>query len=87
MTKGRVIVVQHGRFVASGIELNSSVRAVGFARRWPVFAKSGRVVDLAEWLVRNGLALDRPTYSKSKYDGAQCDTLSTPGEGYGKEDT
>jgi len=28
-------------------------------------------VDLAEWLVRNGLALDWPTYSKGKYDGAQ----------------
>src|ERR1700742_5106601 len=25
-------------------------------------------VDLAEWLVRNGLALDWPTYSKGKYD-------------------
>jgi endonuclease YncB( thermonuclease family) len=28
-------------------------------------------VDIAEWLVRNGLALDWPTYSKGKYDGAQ----------------
>jgi endonuclease YncB( thermonuclease family) len=28
-------------------------------------------VDLAEWLVRNGLALDWPTYSKGKYDKAQ----------------
>jgi|ERR1700686_3320475 endonuclease YncB( thermonuclease family) len=54
-------------------ESNSAVRAVGVARRWPVFVKSGRVVDLAEWLVRNGLALDWPTYSKGKYDGAQRD--------------
>jgi endonuclease YncB( thermonuclease family) len=30
-------------------------------------------VDLGEWLVRNGLALDWPTYSKGKYDGAQRD--------------
>jgi endonuclease YncB( thermonuclease family) len=30
-------------------------------------------VDLAEWLVRNGLALDWPTYSKGKYDAAQRD--------------
>jgi endonuclease YncB( thermonuclease family) len=30
-------------------------------------------VDVAEWLVRNGLALDWPTYSKGKYDQAQRD--------------
>src|SRR5712664_979521 len=30
-------------------------------------------VDLAEWLVRNGLALNWPTYSKGKYDKAQRD--------------
>jgi endonuclease YncB( thermonuclease family) len=30
-------------------------------------------VDLAEWKVRNGLALDRPMYSKAKYDEAQRD--------------
>jgi endonuclease YncB( thermonuclease family) len=30
-------------------------------------------VDLAEWLARNGLALDWPTYSKGKYNGAQRD--------------
>src|ERR1700730_16199053 len=30
-------------------------------------------VDLAEWLVRNGLALDWPRYSKGKYDKAQRD--------------
>lgn len=30
-------------------------------------------VDLAEWLVRNGLAFDWPTYSKGKYDKAQRD--------------
>ncbi|RXG97360.1 thermonuclease family protein [Bradyrhizobium zhanjiangense] len=28
-------------------------------------------VDLAEWLVRNGLAFDWPRYSKGKYDSAQ----------------
>ncbi len=28
-------------------------------------------VDLADWLVRNGLALDWPQYSKGKYDKAQ----------------
>jgi endonuclease YncB( thermonuclease family) len=28
-------------------------------------------VDLAEWLVLKGLALDWPTYSKRKYEGAQ----------------
>lgn len=28
-------------------------------------------VDIAEWLVRNGLALDWPTYSKGKYDDVQ----------------
>jgi endonuclease YncB( thermonuclease family) len=27
--------------------------------------------DLGDWLVRNGLALDWPQYSKGKYDGAQ----------------
>jgi endonuclease YncB( thermonuclease family) len=30
-------------------------------------------VDLADWLVRNGLALDWPQYSKGKYDAAQRD--------------
>jgi endonuclease YncB( thermonuclease family) len=30
-------------------------------------------VDLADWLVRNGLALDWPQYSKGKYDRAQRD--------------
>jgi endonuclease YncB( thermonuclease family) len=30
-------------------------------------------VDLAEWLVRNGLALDWPTYSKGKYAKAQSE--------------
>ncbi len=30
-------------------------------------------VDLGEWLVRNGLALDWPTYSKGKYDKVQRD--------------
>jgi endonuclease YncB( thermonuclease family) len=30
-------------------------------------------VDLGDWLVRNGLALDWPTYSKGKYDKAQRD--------------
>src|ERR1700742_3010846 len=30
-------------------------------------------VDLAEWLVRNGLALDWPQYSKGKYGAAQRD--------------
>ena len=30
-------------------------------------------VDLAEWLVRNGLALDWPMYSKGKYNKAQHD--------------
>jgi endonuclease YncB( thermonuclease family) len=29
--------------------------------------------DLGEWLVRNGLALDWPQYSKGRYDGAQRD--------------
>lgn len=30
-------------------------------------------VDLADWLVRNGLALDWPQYSKGKYAAAQRD--------------
>jgi endonuclease YncB( thermonuclease family) len=30
-------------------------------------------IDLADWLVRNGFALDWPTYSKGKYDKAQRD--------------
>jgi endonuclease YncB( thermonuclease family) len=30
-------------------------------------------VDLAEWLVRNGLALDWPTYSKGKYAKGQSE--------------
>jgi endonuclease YncB( thermonuclease family) len=29
--------------------------------------------DLGEWLVRNGLALDWPQYSKGKYNSAQRD--------------
>jgi endonuclease YncB( thermonuclease family) len=29
--------------------------------------------DLGEWLVRNGLALDWPKYSKGRYDGAERD--------------
>jgi endonuclease YncB( thermonuclease family) len=29
--------------------------------------------DLGEWLVRNGLALDWPRYSRGRYDGAQRD--------------
>jgi endonuclease YncB( thermonuclease family) len=28
-------------------------------------------VDLGDWLIRNGLALDWPLYSKGKYDGTQ----------------
>src|ERR1700722_18234615 len=28
-------------------------------------------VDLGEWLVRNGLALDWPQYSRGRYDGVQ----------------
>jgi endonuclease YncB( thermonuclease family) len=30
-------------------------------------------VDLGDWLVRSGLALDWPQYSKGKYDAAQRD--------------
>ena len=30
-------------------------------------------IDLGEWLVRNGLALDWPQYSKGKYAAAQGD--------------
>jgi endonuclease YncB( thermonuclease family) len=30
-------------------------------------------IDLGEWLVRNGLALDWPQYSRGKYDAAQRD--------------
>jgi endonuclease YncB( thermonuclease family) len=30
-------------------------------------------IDLGDWLVRNGLALDWPQYSKGKYDRAQRD--------------
>jgi len=30
-------------------------------------------VDLGEWLVRNGLALDWPQYSRWRYDEAQRD--------------
>jgi endonuclease YncB( thermonuclease family) len=29
--------------------------------------------DLGEWLVRNGLALDWPQYSKGRYDAVQRD--------------
>ena len=32
-----------------------------------------RCADLGEWLVRNGLALDWPQYSKGKYAAAQGD--------------
>jgi endonuclease YncB( thermonuclease family) len=45
-------------------------------RRWPrasVAFCSVDGVDLADWLVRNGLALDWPQYSKGRYDGAQRD--------------
>jgi hypothetical protein len=28
-------------------------------------------IDLADWLVRNGLALDWPRYSKGEYDAAE----------------
>jgi endonuclease YncB( thermonuclease family) len=28
-------------------------------------------IDLGEWLVRKGLALDWPQYSKGRYDGAR----------------
>jgi endonuclease YncB( thermonuclease family) len=40
-------------------------------------------VDLAEWLVRNGLALDWQRYSKGKYDEAQRDAEHA-GRKYGK---
>jgi endonuclease YncB( thermonuclease family) len=33
--------------------------------------------DLGEWLVRNGLALDWPQYSKGKYDAAQREAERT----------
>lgn len=39
-------------------------------------------VDLAGWLVRNGLALDWPLYSKGKYDMAQCDAEHAGRGGY-----
>jgi endonuclease YncB( thermonuclease family) len=38
-----------------------------------VAACSVEGVDLGDWLVRNGLALDWPQYSKGKYDAAQRD--------------
>jgi endonuclease YncB( thermonuclease family) len=34
-------------------------------------------IDLGEWLVRNGLALDWSQYSKGKYNGAQRDAERT----------
>ena len=37
--------------------------------------------DLGDWLVRNGLALDWPQYSKRKYDAAQRDA-DAPGGSY-----
>jgi endonuclease YncB( thermonuclease family) len=45
--------------------------AVKYGRTVAVCSIDG--VDLAAWLVRNGLALDWPTYSKGKYDKAQRD--------------
>jgi endonuclease YncB( thermonuclease family) len=44
---------------------------VGLARTVAVCSIDG--VDIADWLVRNGLALDWPKYSKGKYDQAQRD--------------
>ena len=39
-------------------------------------------VDLGEWLVRNGLALDWPQYSRGRYDAVQRDAEHAgPGEG------
>jgi hypothetical protein len=37
-------------------------------------------IDLGEWLVRNGFALDWPQYSKGRYDGAQRDAEPSAGE-------
>ncbi|HET9321621.1 MAG TPA: hypothetical protein VFO27_17650 [Bryobacteraceae bacterium] len=39
----------------------------------PVILTTDAGADLGEWLVRNGLALDWPQYSKGKYTAAQRD--------------
>jgi len=44
-------------------------------------------VDLAEWLVRNGLALDWPKYSKGKYAEAQRDASMRGAAYYGTAPT
>jgi endonuclease YncB( thermonuclease family) len=49
----------------------SSVSLDQYGRTVAVCSIDG--VDIAEWLVRNGLALDWPLYSKGKYDKAQRD--------------
>ena len=40
--------------------------------------------DLGDWLARNGLALDRPQYSKRKYESAQGDVPRVGGHGQGR---
>jgi hypothetical protein len=41
-------------------------------------------VDLGDWLVRNGFALDWPQYSKGKYDAAQRVMPSLLAVGFGR---
>ena len=41
--------------------------------------------DVADWLVRNGLALDWPQYSKGRYAAAQRDAEHVGRAGYGQE--
>ncbi len=43
-------------------------------------------IDLGEWLVRNGLALDWPRYSKGRYAAAERDA-DRSGRGYGQAAT
>jgi len=58
-------------FVARRPVSCSSVSVDQYGRTVAACAVGG--ADLAEWLVRNGLALDWPQYSKGRYGAAQHD--------------
>jgi endonuclease YncB( thermonuclease family) len=58
-----------GAFIARRPVDCSPISLDRYGRTVAVFSMDG--VDVAEWLVRNGLAFDWPTYSKGKYDKAQ----------------
>jgi endonuclease YncB( thermonuclease family) len=61
----------HDRCDSSARGLKAAGLSAGYGRTVATCSVGG--ADLGDWLVRNGLALDWPQYSKRKYESAQGD--------------